>query len=241
MPDASFLGPHYVPWIDPSEPASMQPVSRVVRFGPFEADLTTRELRRKGVRVGVQPMPFEILAILLERPGALVAREEFRRRLWTDAVFVDFDHGLNKGISKLREALDDDGSRPQFVETLPRRGYRFIAPVSGLVVEDAGGVVVARLLHEGKTIPLPAGVHLIGRDESSAVCLNSASVSRKHARLTVTPNSASIEDLQSKNGTRIKGRAIRDVTRLEDGDQIQIGSIALTFRISSGKTTETAP
>jgi len=240
MPGASFLCPHHLLWIDPSEPARMQPVSRVVRFGPFEADLTTRELRKMGVRVAMQPLPFEILVILLERPGALIAREEIRQRLWADAVFVDFDHGLNKGISKLREALDDDGSSPQFVETLPRRGYRFIAPVSAPSTE-AGRVVIARLLHEGNTISLSAGVHLIGRDESSAVYLNSASVSRRHARLTVAPSAASIEDLRSKNGTRVKGRAIRGVTRLEDGDQIQIGSIAVTFRINQGKSTQTAP
>jgi len=216
-------------------------MSKWVRFGPFEANLTTGELRKKGARVAVQAQPFEILAALLEQPGALVTRDELRVRIWPNEVFVDFDHGLNKAVSKLREALGDDGSRPTFVETLPRRGYRFIAPVSAQSLDTVGRVVLARLLHEGRTISLCAGAHFIGRDESSAVCLRSTTVSRRHARLTLTANVASIEDLHSKNGTRVNRRAIRGVTRLHDGDQIETGSIALTFVLSQGKSTETVP
>lgn len=241
MPGTSFLCPLCLPWIELLEPATMPIVSRLIRFGPFEADLMSGELRKKGVRVAIQAQPFEILAALLERPGALITREELRVRIWPNEVFVDFDHGLNKAISKLREALGDDGSKPKFVETLPRRGYRFIAPASAQSMEAAGSVVVARLLHEGKTISLSAGVHLIGRDESSAVCLASTTVSRRHARLTLAANAASIEDLHSKNGTRVKGRPIRGVTPLQDGDQIEVGSIAFTFLLSQGKSTETAP
>jgi len=228
-------------WIEPLEPATMPIVSRLIRFGPFEADLMSGELRKTGVRVAVQAQPFEILAALLERPGVLITREELRVRIWPNEVFVDFDHGLNKGVSKLREVLGDDGSKPRYVETLPRRGYRFIATVSEQSIEAAGHAVVARLLHEGKTIPLSPGVHFIGRDESSAVCLNSATVSRRHARLTLAANAASIEDLHSKNGTRVKGKAIRGVTQLHNGDQIEVGSIALTFLVSQRTSTETAP
>jgi pSer/pThr/pTyr-binding forkhead associated (FHA) protein len=155
-------------------------------------------------------------------------------------VFVDFDHGLNKAVSKLRDALGDDGSKPTYVETLPRRGYRFIAPVSGQSPDDVAGRVVARLLCDGKTISLSAGVHLIGRDERSAVRLDSTTVSRKHARLIVAPDATSLEDLHSKNGTRVEGRTIGRVTRLQDGDEIQIGSIALTIVLSHAKSTETA-
>ena len=192
-----------------------------------------------SVPVALPPQPFDVLAILLERPGMLVTRQELRARLWPDAVFVDFDHGLNKAISKLREVLGDDGARPRFVETLPRRGYRFITPVSFQSIEIAGPVAVARLLYEGRTAALSPGAHVVGRDKTSAVYLDSPSVSREHARITVSASAATIEDLSSKNGTRVNGKEIRGVTELEDGDQIQIGLITLTFRTHQGTSTET--
>src|ERR1700680_2282039 len=105
-------------------------LSRVVRFGLYEAGLDTGELLKDGSRVKLQERPFQILTILLERPGEMVTREEFRRRLWSADTFVDFDHSLNASITKLRQALDDDADNPPFVATAGRRGYRFIAPVS---------------------------------------------------------------------------------------------------------------
>jgi DNA-binding winged helix-turn-helix (wHTH) protein/Tfp pilus assembly protein PilF len=101
----------------------------VARFGTFVADLRTGELRRNGIEVRLQVQPFRILALLLERAGEIVTREELRERLWP-SEFVDFDHSLNTAVRKLREALDDSHENPRFVETLARRGYRFIAPVS---------------------------------------------------------------------------------------------------------------
>lgn len=103
--------------------------SRIVRFGTFEADLVSRELRKGGVRIKLHGQPFELLAMLLERPGELVPREELRQRLWSTDTFVDFDAGVNTAINRLREALGDSAENPRFIETLPRRGYRFIAPV----------------------------------------------------------------------------------------------------------------
>jgi TolB-like protein/DNA-binding winged helix-turn-helix (wHTH) protein/Tfp pilus assembly protein PilF len=103
---------------------------RAVRFGAFEADLVARELRRGGVRVRLQEQPFQVLARLLERPGEVVSREDLRSTLWPGDTFVDFDDGLNAAIRRLRDALGDDADRPRFVETLSRRGYRFVAPVN---------------------------------------------------------------------------------------------------------------
>ncbi len=104
--------------------------THVVRFGVFEVDLRAGELRKKGLRVRLQEQPFQVLAVLLERPGDVVTREELKRRLWPGTV-VDFDHGLNTTIKKLRDALGDSADTPRFVETLPRRGYRFVYPVNG--------------------------------------------------------------------------------------------------------------
>src|SRR6266849_8914932 len=101
----------------------------VVRFGPFEADLRAGELRKHGVKLKLVGQPFEVLAMLLERPGQLVTREELRARLWPTDTFVDFDHGLNAAVNKLRDALSDSAEKPTYVETLPRRGYRFISSV----------------------------------------------------------------------------------------------------------------
>ncbi len=102
---------------------------QVIRFGPFEADLHAGELRRHGLRIKLQEQPFQILAMLLERPGNVVTREELQKKLWPTDTFVDFDHGLGSAINKLRQALGDSAENPRYIETLPKRGFRFIAVV----------------------------------------------------------------------------------------------------------------
>jgi DNA-binding winged helix-turn-helix (wHTH) protein len=97
-------------------------------FGPFELDLSSGELRKGGTRVLLQEQPFRLLTTLLERPGEVVSRDELRSRLWSSGTFVDFEHGLNAAVRRLRRALNDSADSPVFVETLHRRGYRFIAP-----------------------------------------------------------------------------------------------------------------
>jgi len=120
--------------------------ARGFRFGVFEANLHSGELRKHGIRIRLQEQPFQILALLLERPGELVTREELRQRLWPSDTFVDFDHGLNTAVNKLREALSDSAATPRFVETLARRGYRYIGPAPELI---AGNTLQA-------TSPAPA-------------------------------------------------------------------------------------
>src|SRR6059036_212265 len=100
-----------------------------LRFGVFEVDLRAGELTKRGLRIRLQEQPFQVLAMLLEKPGELVTREELREKLWGQTV-VDFDHGLNKAINKIREALGDSAENPRFVETVARRGYRFLADVT---------------------------------------------------------------------------------------------------------------
>lgn len=108
-----------------------------IRFGPFEVDLATRELRKSGLRLKLGGQPFEILATLLEKPGQLVTREQLRQRLWASDTFVDFGHGLSAAVNKLREVLNDSAEEPRYVETLPRRGYRFIGSVTTPGVQDS--------------------------------------------------------------------------------------------------------
>ncbi|HXR40716.1 MAG TPA: winged helix-turn-helix domain-containing protein [Terracidiphilus sp.] len=111
--------------------------NRVFRFGLYEADAAAGELRKSGRKLKLQEQPFRVLLLLLQRPGAIVTREEVRQALWPADTFVDFDHGLNTAVNKLRDALDDTASNPRFIETLARRGYRFIAPVDMVGGEPA--------------------------------------------------------------------------------------------------------
>ncbi len=111
------------------EPASL---ANHIRFGVFEVDLRTGELRKQGLKLKLQIQPFRILEMLLDRPGELITREEIRERLWPADTFIDFEHSVNSSIKKLREVLCDDAEKPRYIETLPRRGYRFIAPVEAV-------------------------------------------------------------------------------------------------------------
>lgn len=106
------------------------------RFGAFEADASTRELRKQGIRIKLNAQPFQVLVMLLERPGEVLTREQISRELWPDGIFVDSEHGVNSAVNRIREALGDTASNPRFVETLARRGYRFVAPVERIALSD---------------------------------------------------------------------------------------------------------
>jgi cholera toxin transcriptional activator len=110
----------------------MQKNGSIARFGVFELDGSTGELRKNGLKLRLQGQPLQVLALLLERAGEVVTRDELRQSLWASDTFVDFDHGLNTAINRVREVLGDSASSPRYIETLARRGYRFIAPVQNL-------------------------------------------------------------------------------------------------------------
>jgi len=127
-----------------------------IRFGVFEVDLQAGELRRQGAKVKLQRQPFELLAMLLERPGEVVTREEIQKRLWPADTFVDFDRGLNRTTNRLRESLGDEADSPRFIETLPRRGYRFIAPVAN---RNEGGQVAEPVPAPADAVPTNGSPH----------------------------------------------------------------------------------
>ncbi|MFY9561528.1 MAG: winged helix-turn-helix domain-containing protein [Terriglobales bacterium] len=137
----------------------------LLRFGVFEVDLAAGELRKNGARMRLQEQPFQVLAALLENAGRVVTREELREKIWPADTFVDFDHSLNTAVNKIRETLGDSASSPRFVETLARRGYRFIAPVNGvekpaatfpkLPTGDAVAGPAAEILHPELHVPIP--------------------------------------------------------------------------------------
>jgi Tol biopolymer transport system component/DNA-binding winged helix-turn-helix (wHTH) protein len=141
----------------------MEPAARIrrTRFGAFAVDLRSGELYKHGIRLKLQEQPFQVLALLLEHPGEVITREELRERLWPAETFVDFDTGLNSAVKKLRDALGDSAEEPRYIETLPRRGYRFMAPV------ENGGSTASTAVHverpeQPKSIELPASVNAQG-------------------------------------------------------------------------------
>jgi cholera toxin transcriptional activator len=148
--------------IAPMPAPQASPARRVVRFGVFEVDLAAGELRKGGVRIRLQEQPFQVLALLLEHPGEIVTREDVRQELWPADTFVDFDHSLNTAINKLREALGDSATSPRYVETLARRGYRFVAPVEvnepgprERAPEQASTTGEAACVHPQLEVPMP--------------------------------------------------------------------------------------
>ena len=143
------------------------------RFGVFEVDAATGELRRQGLRVKLNTQPFQVLLMLLDRPGQLLTREEISRELWPDGTFVDYEHGVNSAINRIREALGDTAASPRFLETLARRGYRFIAPVERV---DSGIGFAS-----GKGFPA-------GKSQSSSVSESPASPPAENQLFTGLPS-----------------------------------------------------
>jgi DNA-binding winged helix-turn-helix (wHTH) protein len=122
---------------------ALSTISRaVVRFDVFEVDLLAAELKKHGRKLKLQDQPFRVLAMLLEHPREVVTRDQMRQKLWPADTFVDFEHGLNSAVARLRETLNDSADRPRFVETLPRRGYRFIATVETTRTEPHDAEVI---------------------------------------------------------------------------------------------------
>jgi TolB-like protein/DNA-binding winged helix-turn-helix (wHTH) protein/cytochrome c-type biogenesis protein CcmH/NrfG len=233
---------------------SMQKISpspRAIRFALFEVDLGARELRKQGVRIKLQEQPFQILHLLLERPGQVVSREELRQRIWPADTFVDFDHGLYSAIKKLREALGDSAENPRFIETLSKRGYRFIAPVDGNGTGGAWPVPEPGLLEKAGTearpwyrrnlIPLLAifavaailvGVLVGGNTDKFRQWFLGASTPPPMRSLAVLP-------LQNLSGDTGQGYFTDGMTDALITDLSQIGSLKIISRTSSMQYKET--
>jgi TolB-like protein/DNA-binding winged helix-turn-helix (wHTH) protein/Flp pilus assembly protein TadD len=167
------------------------PRVRRLRFGLFEVDLRAGELRKQGLKIRLQAQPFQILALLLEKPRELVSREELRDRLWTADTFVDFDHGLNKTINKIREALGDSAENPRFIETVARRGYRFIADVSVIDEGQVGQAEAAIAVSTELTAPDKKGSWpFVGKLSALALALLLIALGAWRLRLRNNPATA---------------------------------------------------
>src|SRR5271169_3917916 len=131
------------------------PESPQIRFGEFEVNLPSGEIRKRGIKLKMAAQPFQVLAALLEKPGEVVTREELRQKLWPDGTFVDFDHGLTKAVNRIRDVLADSAESPRYVETLPRRGYRFVG-IAEMVNGSEPASAVAGTVQQSLATETPA-------------------------------------------------------------------------------------
>ena len=198
-------------------------------FGPFVLDLDTRQLLRDGAEVHLSPKAFQLLAILVERRPAALSKAALLEHLWP-ATFVA-EANLPNLIGEIRAAIGDDPHSPAFIRTVSRFGYAFSAEVDGPAPNAREAAHEFKLARDGRHQLLCEGENLIGRTNQSGSWFDSISVSRRHARIIVRGDSASVEDLGSKNGTYVDEVKITAATPLVNGAQIRFGSIAVTFRI----------
>jgi DNA-binding winged helix-turn-helix (wHTH) protein len=210
------------------------------RFGDFELDVAAFTLRREGTPVRLEKIPMEVLVLLVEHAGTLVARDSIHAALWGSDVFLDRDAAINTAIRKIRKALGDDVERPRFVETIVGKGYRFAGPIVREPLDPQRQLAVYRLTRGAHVFALDNGENLIGRDPDVQVFLDHPSVSRRHARISITAERVVLEDLNSRNGTCVDGRGIRSPTEVHHGTIIGVGPITLTF-VSLTSAASTRP
>jgi len=212
-----------------------------VRFADCTLDLGARRLIRQGHETHLSPKAFELLRVLVDNRGRALSKSELLERIWP-GVFVS-DASLARVVTEIREAIGDNARDARIVRTKHGFGYAFGATVEGPETGRTGtdaADCTCWILWRKRAFPLSQGEHIVGREPGVAVWLDSPRVSRHHARLVVSGNVATIEDLGSKNGTIVRGARISLRATLESGDEIRIGPFALVFRAASGQaTTET--
>jgi DNA-binding winged helix-turn-helix (wHTH) protein len=212
-----------------------------IRFARCRLDTDSRRLYRGTREVRLSPKAFELLRILAENRDRALSKSELLDRIWP-GVYVS-DMSLAQLVNEVRRAVGDRARDAQIVRTIHAYGYAFIAGI-----EDESHAAPTRatprhcfwLTLSNRTFPLAEGRHIVGRDPSSAICLDSPNVSRRHASIVVAPLRVTIEDLGTKNGTWLAGSRVSAATELAAGDEIRIGPYRLTFRVSQTlSTTET--
>jgi DNA-binding winged helix-turn-helix (wHTH) protein len=203
-------------------------------FGECELDPGRRLLLRHGLSVPLSPKAFQLLELLLDRRPEAVTKTHILERLWPE-TFVS-DGSLHSLVAELRAALGDSPRVTRYIRTVPRFGYAFCGEV-----RPAPATRVSKPAQSGACIvlgpqewPLSEGPNLVGRDRDCAIRVDSGTVSRHHLRIVVTRDLATVEDLESRNGTRVNGQRVGQRLTLKDGDEIRMGSVTMTYRVLDG-------
>jgi len=202
-------------------------------IGPFRLSIDERAVYRAGRPLPLTPRCFEVFRELVEAGGRVVTRDRLLTRVWSDAAVEE--GSLTRTVSMLREALGPEGG--DLIETLPRVGYRLNAAASP---GPSGRPGLARVVWEDREFVLVSGENIVGRDPAAVVRLDIHSVSRRHARITLSETEAVLEDLDSKNGTFLGGVRVRSSVRLSDDDRVRFGSAEVVFRRPVSGSTVTA-
>ncbi len=214
------------------------------RFGPFLYDPVSRGLMKGGAEIPLTHKSRELLLLFLHNPGRLLTREAIVEKVWPDVAVTD--DALRFQVGELRKAFGDKGE--DFIQTIRREGYRWEAPVRPAAdrpVRSAEGEASPRpaprfrLVLETREVQLLDGENIIGRDPDGALWIDHPSVSRRHARIVVRSGKATLEDLESKNGTFLGAKRLETKASLSDGDEIRIGPETMIFRAVSSATTRT--
>jgi len=216
------------------------PIGGLVRisFGEFTLDTESREFFRDGQAVHISPKAFLLLEVLLERRPAAVPKTVLKDRLWPSSHVSEAS--LASLVAELRSALADDAREPRFIRTVHTYGYAFCGTADAPPAVAASGrrdERICRLVWRDREITLAEGENLLGRDRQAVVWIDSATVSRRHARIVVNDGEAVIEDLGSRNGTSVGGQKIHGVVRLADGDRLRLGAATMTFRVFGSSET----
>ena len=205
-------------------------MGRRYAFETFLLDVDAGELKRDEKTIHLSPKVFLLLVHLIEHAGALVEKAALLDAIWPETNVSE--GSLNRAVATLRGALGDDADAPRIIETVPWRGYKFIAQVS----ETDRFTPRPVLAHRDVEYPLRRGENVIGRGGDCDVCVRHKSVSRHHARIRVRDNGATIADCGSRNGTFVNGTHVEDEIELHNGDEIRLGSETLRFSYAAGST-----
>jgi DNA-binding winged helix-turn-helix (wHTH) protein len=199
------------------------------RLGRWLVQPSLNRLVRGKTELHVRPKLMDLLVFLTRHAGEVVSKGEILEGVWAKQFMAE--SVLSGLIAELRGVLDDDAREPRFIETVPKRGYRLIAPVEPEGDATAGAAAACILIVAGRRIPLGEGEHLIGRAPDVAVHVDSTDVSRHHAKVVVHEGCATIEDLGSKNGTFVGKERVAEPRALRNGDQVRVGGVLIVFRV----------
>jgi DNA-binding winged helix-turn-helix (wHTH) protein len=210
-----------------------------IRFGDFVVDTETRQVLRRGKEVVLSPKAYRLLTLLVDARPKAVAKEALYQALWPDTFVVEAN--LSNLVGEIRAGLGDSAQHPQFIRTLHGFGYAFSAEVAaaGSIEPDVTGYLIEA---DGQALPLRGATSIVGRGSDVQVRLDLPGVSRHHARITIADGHAIVEDLQSKNGTFVRGERVGEPRTASPGDEIGFGSVRVTFHLTSPTlSTETTP